>query len=473
MSIITTEGANATPNSNGKSNHIANLFYRAAWRWHFYAGLYVIPFFMILAITGMAMVWIAYIDGRDGEKISVMIQESPAPVSEQAKAALAAIPNGTLKQYIAPRRPDLAAIFRIDQKGDAIMVAIDPYTAKILAQFPRRSGWYDLADTLHGNLMLGVTGDRMLEIAASLGMVLIATGLYMWWPRNGGMRKTFLPSLSKQGRSFWKSTHMVLGAWVSLFLVFFLLSGLAWAGIWGGKFVQAWSTFPAEKWDNVPLSDQTHASLNHHRKEVPWALEQTPLPQSGSNVGKNGIHKNTAINIDSMDALARKIGFTGRYQMNLPTSETGVYTISRDSMSTDSTDPLADHTVHIDQYSGKILADIRYDDYSWVGKAMAIGIALHMGALGLWSVLANSLVCLMVIFLCISSIVMWWKRRAPGQIRFSAPAMPSNMPLWQGAILVGLAVSLAFPLAGLTILTVMTLDHLILSHIPPLKRVFS
>ena len=25
-----------------------NAFYRAAWRWHFYAGLYVIPFFASL-----------------------------------------------------------------------------------------------------------------------------------------------------------------------------------------------------------------------------------------------------------------------------------------------------------------------------------------------------------------------------------------------------------------------------------------
>ena len=66
-------------------------------------------------------------------------------------------------------------------------------------------------------------------------------------------------------------------------LVFFLVSGLSWANIWGGKFVQAWSTFPAEKWDNVPLSDATHASMNHTPKEeVPWALEQTPMPESGS-----------------------------------------------------------------------------------------------------------------------------------------------------------------------------------------------
>lgn len=48
--------------------------------------------------------------------------------------------------------------------------------------------------------------------------------------------------------------------------------------------------------------------------------------------------------------------------------------------------PTADRTVHIDRYSGKILADIRFEDYNDFGKFMAAGAAIHMGTLGLWSV---------------------------------------------------------------------------------------
>jgi uncharacterized iron-regulated membrane protein len=449
-----------------------NKLYLAAWRWHFYAGLYVIPFFAVLAITGMAMAWIAYIDGRDGERIAVQPQAVAQAVSTQADAALAAIPGGTLRQYVAPRAADLAAIFRVDLDGKATMIAVDPYTTTVLAEFPRRSGWYDFFDNVHSDLMLGVTGDRMIEIAASLGMVLIATGLYMWWPRNAGWRAALIPSVGRGGRAMWRSLHGVVGFWISLFLVFFLVSGLSWAGIWGEKMVQAWSQFPAEKWDTVPLSDETHASMNHGPKEVPWALEQTPMPASGSQAGTAGLAAGSEVTIDNMDRLARAIGFDGRYQMNVPTGETGVYTFSRDSMSTDSTDPMSDRTVHVDRYTGNILADVRFEDYSWAGKAMAVGIALHMGTMGLWSVLANTLVCLSVLFLCASSVVMWWKRRAGG-LRLSAPPLPRDMPLWKGAVLVALAVSLAFPMAGVTLLAVLALDLLVLQRITPLKRVLS
>lgn len=233
--------------------------------------------------------------------------------------------------------------------------------------------------------------------------------------------------------------------------------------------VQAWSQFPAEKWDNVPLSDETHASMNHDRREVPWALERTPMPASGSDAGSAGVMGGT-VTLDGLDRLAREIGFDARYQLNVPQSETGVWTLSRDSMNTDSTDPMSDRTVHIDRHTGKILADVRFEDYSLAGKAMAVGIALHMGSLGLWSVLANSLVCLSVLFLCISSVVLWWKRRPVNAGRLAAPPMPKELPLWQGAVLVGLAVSMAFPMAGLAVLSVLALDTLILSRLPGLRR---
>ncbi|WP_170610814.1 PepSY-associated TM helix domain-containing protein [Ruegeria arenilitoris] len=456
-----TEPNSAQPNGG------ANKLYFAAWRWHFFAGLFVIPFLMTHAITGMMMLWISWIDGRDGERTQVAPQITPAAISALAEAATAAVPEGVLKQYVAPRREDLAALFRVDSNGDATMVAVDPYTAKVIETFPRRSGWYDFFDNIHSDLKLGTVGDRILETAASISLVLIATGIFMWWPRGTSLRSVLVPSLTR-GRALWKSLHGAVGIWISLVLFFFLVSGLSWAGIWGGKIVQAWSQFPAEKWENIPLSDETHASMNHERREVPWALEKTPMPASGGSSGLVGILG--PVTMDSVDRFAREIGFDARYQLNLPQGENGVWTLSRDSMSTDSNSPTTDRTVHIDQYTGKILVDVRYEDYSLAGKAMAVGIALHMGTLGLWSVLANTIFCLCVLFMCVTSIVLWVKRRPVNARRLAAPPMPSELHVWQGAVTVGLALSLAFPMAGVAILTVLLFDAFVLTYLPRVRR---
>lgn len=468
VTIDPTQVSQASDNAAG-----THKFYFAAWRWHFYAGLYVIPFLVMLAATGLTMLWISVLSGRDGEWLSVTPTGTALSVSDQSAAAVATIPNGKLVQYIAPRADDLAAIFRVDAGADAFMVAVNPYTGAVLSEAARRDGWYDFANEVHGTLLLGVTGDRMIEIAASLTMVLIASGLYLWWPRNGQGLRVLVPNLAARGRSLWKSLHATIGAWISIVLVLFLVSGLSWAGIWGEKFVQAWNTFPAEKW-GAPLSDTTHASMNHGAtKEVPWALEQTPMPASGSDAGASGLDNGVPVTLDSIVAFARQIGFDARFQLNLPSGDAGVWTISRDSMSNDSANPTDDRTVHIDQYSGKILADVKFADYSVYGKGMAVGIALHEGDMGWWNIALNTIFCLSVIFVSVSGAVMWWLRRPSKAGRLAAPPMPKDMPLWQGAVLVGLAVSLAFPMAGLTLLAVLALDYLILSRIPALRQILS
>lgn len=454
---------------------MSTRFYRAAWRWHFYAGLYVAPFMIMLAVTGLMILWVNVFDGRDGQKgFSVTPQNQTLPVSDLSSAAAAAVPDGAVVQYIAPRTETQVALFRVNTETDSLMVAVNPYSAEVLDSWSRRSGWYDLAKNIHGTLLIGDLGDRLIEIAAGFGLVLIATGAYLWWPREQSLGRALVPDFKARGRQWWKSLHASIGFHSAIILVVFLLSGLAWAGIWGGKFVQPWSTFPAEKWSNVPLSDATHASMNHGvAKDVPWGLEQTPMPASGSDAGSEELMASQPVTADSVADLARALGMEGRFQMNFPKGETGVWTISQDSMSNDTSDPFSDRTVHVDQYTGKLLAEARFADYSPGAKAMAVGIAFHEGDMGGWNIVLNTVFCLAIIFLSASGLVMWWKRRpsTSGLRLFAPPEMPET-PFWSGAVLIMLFLSLAFPLVGLTLLAVLALDVLVLSNIRPLKRVF-
>lgn len=448
-------------------------FYITAWRWHFYAGLYVAPFLAMLAVTGLIMLWSSVLSGRDGENLySVMPAAQTVAVSQQADAALAAVPDGVLKQYIAPRTDKQAALFRVNNETQSIMVAVDPYRGAVLGQWERRTALYDLADTIHGTLLIGTVGDRLIEIAAGFAVMLVITGLYLWWPRDTGWRSVLVPQFSASGRQWWKSLHRTVGFYVSLILVAFLLSGLTWAGIWGEKFTQAWSTFPAEKWDNVPLSDETHASMNHDGvKNVPWTLEQTPMPASGSTAGMTGIAEGQPVDLDSVVTLARALGFDQRFQLSFPGGETGVWTIARDTMSNDASNPLSDRTVHVDRYTGRILADVAFADYGAAGKAMAVGVAFHEGDMGVWNIALNTLFCLSILFLSASGVVMWWKRRPKrAGLRLMAPTVTEPGPLWKGGALVMLALSALFPLSGAVLLTVIAADLLIFRHVKPLKR---
>lgn len=464
----------AVENPEGSEAGLSKKLYTAVWRWHFYAGLYVIPFFLMLAITGLLMMYYNVLETRYGVKPTVEITGEMLSPNRHYEAAQAVYPAGQITRYIPPEDPTSAAFIEVAVGDVGHVLSVQPYTNKILGDVIKDDTWYYFANDIHGTLLIGDLGDRLIEIAASLGIILIVTGLYMWWPREGSnFRQVLLPNLTTKGRRFWKDLHVTSGFYISIFLMFFLLSGLAWAGVWGGKLVQPWSSFPAEKWDDVPLSDESHASMNHGAlEEVPWGLEQTKMPLSGSDAGVTGVAAGYQVDLSSITDLAYKIGFGPEFRINLPGSDGGVYTITADAWDGDTTDPTADRTVHIDRYTGKILAEVGYDDYSVMAKTMAVGTALHQGDMGLWNIILNVVFCFTVIFLCISGIVMWWMRRPSKAARLVAPPLPENMPLWKGAVFITLLLSLMFPLVGITLTVVLFIDLVLLKFIKPVRRVF-
>ena len=70
-----------------------NKLYFAAWRWHFFAGLYVIPFVLMLAFSGFfIMVFTTYLP-EYGDRIAV----------EAAGEAM--------RQHLVTLRDDITALF--------------------------------------------------------------------------------------------------------------------------------------------------------------------------------------------------------------------------------------------------------------------------------------------------------------------------------------------------------------------------
>ena len=53
------------------------------WRWHFYAGLYVIPFMLMLSLTGLVMLFDDEIEqARYQDELVVMPESSKVPIND-------------------------------------------------------------------------------------------------------------------------------------------------------------------------------------------------------------------------------------------------------------------------------------------------------------------------------------------------------------------------------------------------------
>lgn len=439
--------------------------YQLAWRWHFYAGLFVIPFLIMLSITGTIMLYDKQIQSirYQLDIPPTSISKAPLAVSKLIASVQDSYPNAHITRYIRPKTSEQAAFVLIKTQQATLHIALDPYTAEILSRFDRNNSFYAWANDIHGSLLIGTTGDRLIEIAAGLMMLLLVSGLYMWLPsNNASKRAVFWPTTSKGRRTFYRELHSSLGFYTAIALLFFIVSGLAWSGVWGSKIVQPWSSFPMQKSQQTPLSTIPHASLNQGvMEEVPWNLEQAPLPES--------IPQAQTINIDSIVALAKKLDMQ-QYQIRLPLSERAVYSLTASTMSGDVADPRLDRTVHIDQYSGKVLADIGWDEYSMMAKFMAAGIALHQGDMGVVNLVVNTLLCIIMLVISVSALLLWWLRRPAKSFKLHPPSLVKQDSRWKLGLFTIVLISLLFPLTGVAILAFVVLDLIYIKGLKPLAH---
>ncbi|HEY9295844.1 MAG TPA: PepSY domain-containing protein, partial [Phormidium sp.] len=339
-----------------------------------------------------------------------------------------------------------------------------------------------IARKIHGELMIGKLGDYLVELAACWGLVLLISGLYLWLPRH---KVTFLGTLipriwSQNQKVFWRDLHAVSGFYGILLIGFLILTGLPWTGFWGDTFARLSSYYPAQMWDNVPRSTVLTGSLNQQGNQVvPWAVEQLPMPKSSSHghehhSGNNetsakGIPAGKSVTLDTVVTLAQAKGAPPGFSVSFPKSETGVYTVS-----VFPDDPTQEVTMHIDQYSGEVLADLRWKDYGLVPKAVEMGISIHMGKyFGLSNQLLMLIASLILIVLSVSGGVMWWQRRPFRTGWLGAPTMPAHVQQSIVPLAIIAVLGIVFPLVGLSLIIVLLLDYFVLARIPALKRIFN
>ncbi len=75
--------------------------YFMTWRWHFYAGLFVIPFMLMLSLTGLVMLFDDEIElARYEATLHVIPQEQTVPVSRQLDAVKQAYPDFNITQFV-------------------------------------------------------------------------------------------------------------------------------------------------------------------------------------------------------------------------------------------------------------------------------------------------------------------------------------------------------------------------------------
>lgn len=436
--------------------------YQTIWRWHFYAGLLVAPFMLILAVTGAIYLFNDEINDTLHPQQRFVAEVQARPASQMIAAALAGYPGGSATRVDMPAPGRSAQVFVTPATGDPVRVYVDPGTAKVLGAYVYTHTIVGFADVAHGSLMLGKFGDGVVELVACWGLILVVTGTYLWWPR-GGLRVAgvVIPRLKERGRTLWRDLHAVTGVWTALLIAFLILTGLPWANVWGGLLKRGTDAVGI----GYPTSHRLHgttptATIKQSLGGAPWTLEDAPMPASDPHAEHHGGHAGMvmdanpkSIGVDRAVAIFAGQGVNGAYRLFLPSGPAGAFTAY-----TYPDRPQGQRTIHLDQYSGQTLDDVSFADYGWAAKGVELGVQLHMGNyFGQANQILMLIACLGVIILSATGPIMWWRRRPKGEL--GAPRELAPLKL-RTVALITLALGALFPLAGASLLLVLVIDQL-------------
>ena len=376
------------------------------WRIHFWAALIASPFALVATLTGILYVFTPQIEARLYQHLDhVAPQASMLPLDAAVAAAERAAPRGWAVQHVVPpfQQDDAVQVAFAPPGGvqdehaghgghaapatpprpkfglpaQAIIVYVNPYDARVLGSLASSERFGNWAKKLHSRLLQNDGWRWMIELAASWLMVMLVTGVVLWWPRGA---QSGLPKRGARGRNSWRQWHAFLGVALGIVSVVILTTGLTWSQQAGGRI----------------------RALRDASGQAP-----PPVPR--------GLHsREEGAPLDWQDAwqVARSHAPAIAVQLTAPASQDDVW---RATMA-DRSQPTLRFDLQFDAYSGKPLYYAGWQAQTAFGKATAIGIPFHRGEFGWWNQALLLLFGASVLFSLVSGWVMFFKRRPPGSL---------------------------------------------------------
>lgn len=412
--------------------------YSTLWRWHFYAGLFCIPFIISLSVTGAIFLFKpqinAWIDKPYQNLSTVGERASP---SQQIETALNSLGNAKFKSYRLPENERQAVVITLIKAQERHLVYVHPYTLEVLKTLPYESQFIRIVQALHGKLLLGNLGSFVIELAGCWALVLIITGLYLWWPRTAsGLAGVVYPRLSNGNRKFWRDLHAVTGFWVATFTLFLIISGLPWTLVWGGALNEIRTM--------VERSSQQETAVHVHTPEKfiahPYkALSQTLLDK------------------------AQSLNYAPPAELGPDTQQKGQWALKSYHQN---------RMLRANAYfssDGMLLKEVPFSKRSTLDKAIGIGVAAHEGHLFGWpNQLLGLLVTLGLILVSVSGFILWRKRKPPSSL--GAPKSTPNNRAAKPVFYITLGLSVLLPVLAISLVIIVLVEKLLLKRLPVAKN---
>jgi uncharacterized iron-regulated membrane protein len=415
----------------------------------------VLPLILLLSVTGSIYLFKPQIDRWEERAFTGLSTNNAVSPTRKMAAALAAYPGSQFHSYRLPENiGDAAAIHLGLADGETMTDVFVSPQGQVLGSINPDDRISAVVVKIHGELMAGKWGAYLVELAGSWAIVMILSGLWLWWPEGRGVAGVLWPRLSLGKRAFWRDIHAVTGFWVSGFALVLLVTALPWAGVWGDVFKTVRTEMGWVK--DTPdwkIGSSPHAEHDH----------DAMLKQQAAGVPLMGLD-NIVAKARTEKALPYPVLVKPPGAPDRSGATDMVWTVKTEAQNR----PL-NQTITYDLATGTELSRKGFDEKHPIDKAISYGIAWHEGQLFGWiNQLIGLLTALALITLTVSGFVMWRKRKPEESL--GAPPLPTVPARMGGAVAILLVLAALLPLLAVSLILLWLFDQMLLPRLPRLGR---
>lgn len=439
-------------------------------RLHFYIGLFIGPFILVAALSGVVYALTPQLEKQLYAQALHSETHGPAlSLEAQVRRAQAVAGSGATVAAVrpAPNQGDTTRVmFNAPGLGESEHRAlfVDPVSGEIRGDMKvyGTSGILPLRtwiDQFHRSLLLGDVGRIYSELAASWLWVAAAGGVVLWAVR----RKR-----AKTLRSGLRSWHASAGLWLMLGLLFFSATGLTWSQYAGDNIgvlraYYGWSTpsvattlaKPADTAMDMSMPMDEHAE--HHMHMAPSVSGKALDPAL----------------FDSVLAAARSANIEAAKVEIRPSSKPEKAWVVAEI---DRSWPTQVDAVSINPNNLAVVDHVEFSQYSVPAKLTRWGIDAHMGVL---FGLANQLILVFfasgLVLMVVIGYLMWWRRRP------TLTRQPTLVDAWRQSgfaarvawLLVAITLGVCLPVLGWSLLVLVICDVIVTYRAPSVAFVRS
>ena len=384
------------------------------WKWHVIAGLISLPFVLVLAVTGGIYLFKDKVEQpiiKNFKKVEV----SGKPISydqqlEIATKAFGKKPNA----LVVPIQNNQATEFVSGKFSHKKSVFVNPYSGEVTGNFKAQDTWMYTVRKLHGELLGGKVGTKIVELVASWMIVLILTGIVIFWPgKEQGWKGFFRIRTNLGKRILFRDIHAIGGFWISALLLLTLAGGLPWTDVFGSGF-----------------------------KEV-QKLTNTGFPKEWFGVGIKSQVRAQPVSLDQMVFTAKKQNLAGMVTLDFPKHKAAPFSVSNMNF------PLySQKKIHFDQYSGNKLMTLNWSDVGFLMRGRMWVMAFHQGQFGDWNFYLMLFVAIVLTLVSLAGGISFFSRS------WGIPTVPKNFTIGYGVLLALIILGILLPLFGLSIILI-------------------